>query len=178
MAANNFAFHRSYRDAFEMLDAEQTQQLLKAMMGYAFDECDTEFDDPLLKMAWVTIKPNVEASAANSRNGSKGANKGARKAPKKGAGKAPSEGGLETNGTERSGVEKNFLSSGKKESSSTAPDGAAVAEATPPSLPEGWERVPVSCGFHRSLQNIRSPEGVTYCPKCNAEELESLGVIA
>lgn len=173
MAANSFAFHRSYRDAFEMLDAEQTQQLLKAMMDYAFDECDTDFDDPLLRMAWVTIKPNVEASAANSRNGSKGARKG----PQKGAKKAPSEGGLETNGVERSGTEKNFLSFGKKESSSTAPDGAAVAEATPPSLPEGWERVPVTCGFHRSLQNLRSPEGVVYCPKCNADELERMGVI-
>lgn len=84
--SDRFTFYSSYAVAMDAMTDEQLAAYTRAMYRYAFDGEDTEFTDPILKMAWALTKPNIEASVRSANAG-----KASRKAPAKGSAKAPNE---------------------------------------------------------------------------------------
>jgi hypothetical protein len=79
-------FWESYADAIEVLageDRQKAKDFLFAIYEYSSwgREPDLDFSDPMTKMAWALVKPNLESSVARHANGKAGGKKGGR--PKK-----------------------------------------------------------------------------------------------
>ena len=83
----SFLFYRSYLDAVNKIkDIETKYKLLTAIINYGLNGEEPEFKDELSQMAWVFIKPLLDANYQNYVNGCKGGapagNKNAKKQPK------------------------------------------------------------------------------------------------
>lgn len=79
-------FWESYADAIEVLadeDCQKAKDFLFAIYEYSSwgREPDLDFSDPMTKMAWALVKPNLESSVVRHANGKAGGKKGGR--PKK-----------------------------------------------------------------------------------------------
>lgn len=80
--ADRFSFYKSYYDAALMLPEEQRGEFLMGIASYAFEGVEPAFDG-MCAMAFILIKPNIDASVRASENG-----KGGGRPPKKKNGKA------------------------------------------------------------------------------------------
>lgn len=70
---NSFVFYRSYSDALSRLkDFKKKYELLMAIIEYGLDMREPEFDEDMLALAWVLIKPTMDANHKNYLNGRKG----------------------------------------------------------------------------------------------------------
>ncbi len=195
--AGGYTFHQSYHEALKARSPEERLALYDAMSLYAFEATDTEFYDPNLAMAWSLIKPNLDASLKRSKTNADNARKRSVKATSKTTvpatvktvAKPTAKTSVETPvetvalpeslGEEWSGVEKENLSLGKKDSpSSRAGDGAAAAKAAPP-LPKGWEATGCICTHSGCRENqLRGSNGELWCPACDRDALREMGVIS
>lgn len=75
--ADRFSFYRSYYEAAKMLPEEEQGAFLMAVAEYAFDGVEPDFDG-MEAMAFILIKPNIDASVKATENG-----KGGGRPPKK-----------------------------------------------------------------------------------------------
>lgn len=66
---NYFTFFKSFREQIDLCEGEDQLKLYKAITDFALYHIDTSFTEPLLKMAWLGIKPHLEKSWTNSNNG-------------------------------------------------------------------------------------------------------------
>lgn len=199
MAADGYRFHRSYHDALKGRSAEERLALFDAMNAFAFDGVDTEFEDPNLAMAWDLIRPNIDSSLKRSQTNANNARGGKAKATDKAiaktivktTGKTTAQAnGKATDETTAKAIvspesigkegigEEVFLPIGKEEIPSSVSGTGDTKAAL--SLPKGWERTGVSCGYHRGTSMLRSPDGETICPKCSPDKIppELMGVVA
>lgn len=79
-------FWESYADAIEVLadeDCQKAKDFLFAIYEYSSwgREPNLDLSDPMIRMAWALVKPNLESSVARHANGKAGGKKGGR--PKK-----------------------------------------------------------------------------------------------
>ena len=58
------AVFRSVYETLKMLPEESRGEYVMGILGLAFDDEDPGFDDPMLKIAWVNTRPNVEQAIA------------------------------------------------------------------------------------------------------------------
>lgn len=66
---NCFTFFRSFQEAIEQCEEKDQLALYRGIVSYALDEIEPTFDNPLLRLAWTLIKPNLENGWVRSRNG-------------------------------------------------------------------------------------------------------------
>lgn len=71
LVAENFIFYRSYYDCLKEFDDKKRLEILDAMLDFAFANQDTEFHG-MQNAVFSMMKPLIEASIKNYRNGSKG----------------------------------------------------------------------------------------------------------
>lgn len=174
-----YSFHLSYAETMELLDDEQLVSLIKTMNNYAFHGIENEIDDALVKVAWTNIKPNIEASIKRSKTNSNNRRKNGRKTTVTTDEETTDLPDSYKKGAERSGAEKNFLSHGKKESSSDSVGDADADKSAPPPLPKGWERTGTVCTPGRCISlKVRDPDGNLWCPQCDKADLRLMGVIS
>lgn len=65
---NQIAFFRTYAEIFKSLNAEQTKELLDAIIDYAFYDSEPEFKNVLIKTTFLGIKNGVDASKKRAGN--------------------------------------------------------------------------------------------------------------
>ncbi len=88
---DSFVFYRSFFEAIELLDNQQSLNLIKAIGEYALNGQEIELEG-VEKIVWTTIKPQLEANRKKYENGKKGgAPKGSRNNPNGRRGKAVQE---------------------------------------------------------------------------------------
>ena len=68
---NHFTFFRSFQEAIDQCPEKEQLALYKAIVYYALDGKDPSFENPLLRLAWTLIKPNLQNGWVRSRNGRK-----------------------------------------------------------------------------------------------------------
>lgn len=79
---DSFVFYRSFSDAMAELTESDQLELYRAIVGYGLDADMPEFGSPYLRMAWMLIKPQLDANWRKYKNGCKGgAPKGSRNNP-------------------------------------------------------------------------------------------------
>lgn len=75
MSSKGFVFMESYYDAMEELEPEDRHALLDAILDYVFRDKEPDLE-PMQRMAFKLIRPNIDASlarySANVENGKKG----------------------------------------------------------------------------------------------------------
>lgn len=185
-----FAFFRSFRDALEGFDDASRLMFYEALMSYAFDGVEPDFEGDLsLTMAWKLAKPNVESSIRGQANGAKGGRSKKGQVPSETQGETPSETPPETQGLTPSETPagapapdgaKDGLEGGLKPPVSTDKDmdmdgdrranAPSIRPTYPPiqrQVPDGWKINPaVRCG--RCGANIAtSDDGREACPTCD-----------
>lgn len=191
-----FAFFYSYRDAMEGFDDASRLMFYEALMAYAFDGVEPDFDgDRALTVAWKLAKPNVDSSVNGQIHGPKGGrgNKAKGETPSETQGETPCETPLGTQGLTPSetpagapapdGV-KGGLEGGLKPPVPTDKDmdmdgdrranASSIRPTYPPvqrQVPDGWRVNPaVKCG--RCGSNIvTSPDGLQACPTCDPQAM-------
>ena len=62
----------SYYEAVKLMPEEERGEFALALMGYAFDGVEPEFDGTASQLAWTLIKPTLDASLKGQRDGRKG----------------------------------------------------------------------------------------------------------
>ena len=73
-----FTFYKSYYDIYQQLSDEQKIQFVDAILEHQFTDMDTDdvsFEDAILNIAWLGIKPNLVCNKTKFLNGSKPKNK-------------------------------------------------------------------------------------------------------
>ena len=84
---NQFVFFRSFQDAINQCNERDQLALYRAIADYALDETEPSFDNPLLRLAWTLIRPNLNKGLASWKNGCNGGapigNQNARKTTEK-----------------------------------------------------------------------------------------------
>ena len=73
-----FTFYKSYYEIYQQLSDEQKVQFTDAILEHQFTDMDVEdvsFDDAMVNIAWLGIKPNLLNNKAKFLNGSKPKNK-------------------------------------------------------------------------------------------------------
>ena len=68
---DHFTFFRSFREQIDLCSDDEQLRLYRAITDFALLHKDTEFDAPMLQMAWLGIKPHLEAGWTKYNNGSK-----------------------------------------------------------------------------------------------------------
>ena len=181
-----FAFFRSYRDAMEGFDDASRLMFYEALMAYAFDGVEPDFDgDMALTVAWKLAKPNVESSIRGQVNGAKGGRGKKGQAPSETHGETPSETQGQTIVDNSDDAFGGRFEGGLKPPVSTDKDmdmdgdrranAPSIRPTYPPQvqqgLPEGWRTRPaVKCG--RCGSPIAEHEdGHQACPVCDPLEL-------
>lgn len=111
---DHFTFFRSFREQIDLCNEHDQLRLYRAISDFALFHKDTEFDEPLLNMAWIGIKPFLEKSWTNYTNGirSKGVpkpgmcgNKNAKKQSENKANSKPIQSENKTIGMECNGMD-------------------------------------------------------------------------
>lgn len=70
---NSFLFYRSYYDAVAKIKNDKKRnELLLAIIDYGLDMKEPEFDDDMLDLAWVLIRPTLDANRKKYENAKKG----------------------------------------------------------------------------------------------------------
>lgn len=69
---DSFIFYRSFAEALSSLSDEDFTRLCKAIFAFALDGEVPSFDNPLMKLAWTLIEPQLRANRRKAFNGSKG----------------------------------------------------------------------------------------------------------
>ena len=77
MPTNAFTFFASYFNAMQELSDAQAGKLIKAMSDYSLNGVEPEFTDSKLRLCWVLMLPNMDASTERKINASKGGQNGA-----------------------------------------------------------------------------------------------------
>lgn len=73
MERESFLFYRSYLEAIgKIKSVEAKYKLLMGIINYGLDRTEPEFDDELSQMAWVFIKPLLDANYRKYLAGQKG----------------------------------------------------------------------------------------------------------
>lgn len=67
-----FTFYRSFQEAIEQCDEKDQLALYRAIVYYGLDQKEPIFNNPLLRLAWTLIKPNLYANWVRYDNGRKG----------------------------------------------------------------------------------------------------------
>ncbi len=73
-----FTFYKSYYEIYQQLNDEQKVQFVDAILEHQFTDADTDdisFEDVILNIAWLGIKPNLKNNKAKFLNGSQPKNK-------------------------------------------------------------------------------------------------------
>ncbi|MCM1162805.1 MAG: DUF6291 domain-containing protein [Muribaculaceae bacterium] len=79
---DSFVFYRSFFDVIKLLDPNQAKTLMIAIGEYALDGIEPDLAENTLKVAWLPIKPQLEANRRRYENGHKGgAPKGSKNNP-------------------------------------------------------------------------------------------------
>ena len=68
---DHFTFFRSFQEAIDQCQEKEQLALYKAIVNYALDGKEPSFENPLLKLAWTLIKPNLHNGWVRTRNGRK-----------------------------------------------------------------------------------------------------------
>lgn len=68
---NHFTFFRSFQEAIDQCQEKDQLALYRSIVNYALDGKEPSFDNPLLKLAWTLIKPNLRNGWVRSSNGRK-----------------------------------------------------------------------------------------------------------
>lgn len=68
---DHFTFFRSFQEAIDQCQEKEQLALYKAIVNYALDGKEPSFENPLLRLAWTLIKPNLHNGWVRSRNGRK-----------------------------------------------------------------------------------------------------------
>lgn len=68
---NHFTFFRSFQEAIDQCEEKDQLALYRSIVNYALDGKDPSFENPLLRLAWTLIKPNLQNGWVRSRNGRK-----------------------------------------------------------------------------------------------------------
>lgn len=68
---NHFTFFRSFQEAIDQCQEKDQLALYRSIVNYALDGKEPSFDNPLLKLAWTLIKPNLHNGWVRSSNGRK-----------------------------------------------------------------------------------------------------------
>lgn len=109
---NYFTFFRSFQEAIDQCDEKDQLPLYRGIVNYALDGKEPIFDNPLLKLAWTLIRPNLKKGLINFENGCKGGaptdNQNARKTTKKQPknNRETTEKQRDRKGKDRNGMEK------------------------------------------------------------------------
>ena len=69
---NHFTFFRSFQEAIDQCEEKDQLTMYRGIVNYALDHVEPVFDNPLLKLAWTLIKPNLDKGIINWGNGCKG----------------------------------------------------------------------------------------------------------
>ena len=69
---NHFTFFRSFQEAIDQCDEKDQLPLYRGIVNYALDGKEPVFENPLLKLAWTLIRPNLEKGLRNWKNGCNG----------------------------------------------------------------------------------------------------------
>lgn len=160
----------SYRLA---VDYQQLSEWVDSMVSIGlFERVEDDQDCITSKRAMAHISKYRDKCEKARLNGQKGGKTSKRKSNRKAnANQSLSDG--EAIRTRTRGI-----GSHKENQIPIASDGAAVAGATPPPLPDGFERTGVICSHagcnERAIREKLS--GTLWCPSCNAGELEMMGV--
>ncbi len=181
-----FAFFRSYRDAMEGFDDASRLMFYEALMAYAFDGAEPDFDgDMALTVAWKLAKPNVESSIRGQVNGAKGGRGKKGQAPSETHGETPSETQGQTIVDNSDDAFGGRFEGGLKPPVSTDKDmdmdgdrranAPSIRPTYPPQvqqgLPEGWRTRPaVKCGRCGS-PIAEHKDGRQACPVCDPLEM-------
>ncbi len=70
-ARPGFTFFRSFQEAIDQCEVKDQLALYKGIVSYALDGAEPSFDNPLLRMAWTLIKPNLDKGWVKYRNAKK-----------------------------------------------------------------------------------------------------------
>ncbi len=65
---NQIAFFRTYAEIFKSLDADQTKELLDALIDYAFYDIEPEFENVLIKTTFLGMKNGIDVSKKRAGN--------------------------------------------------------------------------------------------------------------
>ena len=128
-----FMFFETFWDQLKMLDVNTRGVWITAMCQWAFDQTDTEFEDPMLAFAWQVMRGQLENSvkkhASAVQRGSKGGRpKGSKTTSKTSAlRKKKSSSESDRNGKEWNGMEMSFHSSNEEWDASAASRDASRA---------------------------------------------------
>ena len=87
MKRDHFTFFRSFQEAIDQCDEKDQLPLYRGIVNFALDGKEPVFNNPLLKLAWTLIRPNLEKGSRNWKNGCNGGaptgNQNARKTTQK-----------------------------------------------------------------------------------------------
>lgn len=67
-----FMFFDSYYEQYLLLDEDERSEFLKAILEFAFNGIEPEFKSRTCKIAFVGIRPHLNKSVQNSKNGARG----------------------------------------------------------------------------------------------------------
>lgn len=67
-----FTFFRSFQEAIDQCEESDQLALYRGIVSYALDEIEPTFNNPLLKVCWTLIRPNLHIGWVRTKNGRKG----------------------------------------------------------------------------------------------------------
>lgn len=117
---NHFTFFRSFQEAIDQCQEKDQLALYRSIVNYALDGKEPSFDNPLLKLAWTLIKPNLHNGWVRSRNGrkaegvSKPGMKGNKNALKTKLNQSQDEAKTKLNQSNRIGKDRNGMDNNKE----------------------------------------------------------------
>lgn len=108
---SHFTFFRSFQEAIDQCEEKDQLPLYRGIVNYALDGKEPVFDNPILKLAWTLIKPNLYNGWIKSMNGRQSSGvpkptmKGNQNAKKQNGNKAKSK----LNQSNRIGMDRNGM---------------------------------------------------------------------
>ncbi len=84
MKKNSFVFYRSFAEALAEMSEADALELLRAIIGYGLDMAEPTVKRKYVRMAWMLIKPQLDANWQRYENGCKGGEYGNRGGAPKG----------------------------------------------------------------------------------------------
>lgn len=185
--ASKITFFESYYEAAQLMEPEERTDFYQSMFAYVFDGVEPVLDGRVQQIAWLLVKPNLESSLKKQEVGSLGGRpksdaktkgesvgkpskkptgKPTQKHTDKPSGKPNAKTNAKTDKDKDKEEERD--KEGKKNllpredfSSPASSDGAAVAEATPPTEP-----VCPMCGTPLEKSGMPDPN-YWWCDGCN-----------
>lgn len=143
-----------------------------------FDTADDDKNAITSKRAMEHIKKYRDKVEKARLNGQKGG----RKTNKKTDSKANAKRAVDLSESDAKAIRNRTrgIGSHKENQIPTASAGAAVASATPPPLPNGWEKTGNICPHANCFEHLirDCSTGALWCPRCQSGELSMMGVVA